>query len=113
MKYLLDTHSLLWLATNSSNLSPHALSVISDTNNDGYFSLISLWELGFKSSIGKLILPDNPQKLEQRAVNEGLYVCPLTSKVISHVMMLPWYHKDPFDRIIVATAIKEGFVVQR
>jgi PIN domain nuclease of toxin-antitoxin system len=111
MKYLLDTHALLWLATNAPEMSPLALSIIGDTTNVGGFSMISLWELGIKASIGKLLLPTTPHHLESRAIQEGLSAIPLTSDIISQVMVLPWHHKDPFDRIIVATAMSTGMVL--
>jgi PIN domain nuclease of toxin-antitoxin system len=111
MRYLLDTHSLLWLATNSSHLSTQASNIIGDVNNSGCFSTISLWELGIKASIGKLILPSTPQQLEERATDEGLRSIPLTSGIVSRMMTLPWHHKDPFDRIIVATALEEGLTL--
>ena len=111
MRYLLDTHALLWLATNSPQMSPRASAIIGDPNNTGFFSMISLWELWIKASIGKLVLPVDPQQLELRTISEGLHPISLTSSIVSRVITLPWHHKDPFDRIIVATALEEGLVL--
>lgn len=107
MKVLLDTHILLWLLQEPQQLSPSTLSLLEDRNVEVYYSVATLWELAVKASIGKIEI-DFEVLLEALKQNS---ILPLAIN-IPHILLmkdLPLHHKDPFDRIIVAQAMVEGF----
>jgi len=101
---LLDTHLLLWWLANSPSLSKIARELISDPGNTVFVSAVSLWEIWLKESLGKLRIPtDFEEKLEAEAF-ENL---PLTAAQARQVGLLPWHHRDPFDRMLIAQAKME------
>jgi PIN domain nuclease of toxin-antitoxin system len=106
-KLVLDTCALLWLATGGGKLSPEALSAIDDAEVV-LVSAISLWEIGMKEHKKQLELPLPPSKWFERAVEaHGLAVADLSLDILAGANELPWHHRDPADRFIIATAILE------
>ncbi len=108
MKLLLDSHTFLWWASEPAKLSSTALTLCSDPANSLLLSSASAWEVQIKHSLGKLglTLPLSTLLAQQRA--NGLGILPVT---VDHVLLLdtlPYHHKDPFDRLIIAQAIVEG-----
>ena len=111
MKYLLDTHTILWFFDHVDKLSETALKNILDPANDKYVSIISAWELAIKISIGKLKF-DGGVKNFFHIINEnGFKVHPMKEEYLEKVETLPFIHHDPFDRLIIATAIIEEMSV--
>ncbi len=108
MKLLLDTHTLLWFIAGSPNLSATARSLIEDTANEKYVSIASLWEIAIKISIGKMSLTPLFDVLfpHQLQVN-GFELLPIKVNHTSAIVTLPFHHRDPFDRIMIAQAIEE------
>jgi PIN domain nuclease of toxin-antitoxin system len=108
LRVLLDTHLILWWLGNSPSLSEHARALISAPENTIFVSAVSLWEIWLKQSLGKLRLaPDFESKLAAESF-EGL---PLTAAQARHVALLPWLHRDPFDRMLVAQAQVEDLTL--
>ena len=112
MQALLDTNSFLWFISGSNRLSVNALKFITDSNNRLVFSSAGLWEIAIKVSIGKLDLlrPYNkliPQQLEENDIN----VMPIELSHLAKVIELPFYHRDPFDRLIIAQALTEDLPI--
>ena len=108
MRPLLDTHTLLWWLEDPRLLSEEARNAVRNGKNVVYVSAAVVWEIVIKKSLAKLDAPDNIEKV--LATNRFL---PL-SITIAHVLTLqalPLFHKDPFDRIIVAQSICEGLTV--
>ena len=103
MKILLDTHAFLWWIIDSPKLSARAREVIQDSNNELFFSAASGWEIAIKAQLGRLQLPDNLEQfiLEQLSLN-AILVLPIQLRHALRVYTLPQYHRDPFDRILVA-----------
>lgn len=101
MKILLDTHLILWRLANSPSLSGQARERISNPANTLFVSAVSLWEIWLKESLGKLRLPSN---FEARLAEESFENLPLTAAHARQVALLPWRHRDPFDRMLVAQA---------
>ena len=103
MRYILDTHTFLWWITDLDLLSEHALHVIQDGDNTLYLSAASGWEIAIKARLGRLQLPGEPEKVipEQMSLNaiQGL---PIQMGHALRVHALPDYHRDPFDRMLVA-----------
>jgi len=109
MKYLLDTHALIWYSEHSGKLSPKAEKIIDDSENTIYVSVVSLWEIAIKVSLGKLeiSLGDLIDKLGE----VGFKVLQIDNSYLRHLLVLSQIHKDPFDRLIIATAQAEGITL--
>ena len=107
MRILLDTHLILWWLDNSQSLSEQARILIGDPENTVFVSAVSLWEIWLKESLGKLRLPPD---FESRLTGESFENLPLTAAQARHVASLPWHHRDPFDRMLVAQAQVEDMI---
>jgi PIN domain nuclease of toxin-antitoxin system len=108
VKLLLDTHTLLWFLANDARLSPMAKTAIEDTTNDRWLSPISLLEIAIKVRIGKLPLPAPfAVMFPADLLTAGIHLLPLDADHIEPLTTLPQHHKDPFDRLIAATALVE------
>jgi PIN domain nuclease of toxin-antitoxin system len=108
MKVLLDTHAFLWFFGGSSQLSPVARTIIEDDANTVFLSLVSLWELAIKTSLGKFRLgqPFEQFILQQLTPND-ITLLDITFRHIAVVATLPLHHRDPFDRLLIAQAMVE------
>jgi PIN domain nuclease of toxin-antitoxin system len=108
MKLLLDTHTFLWFILGDPKLSTSARTRIEDPSNDKLLSVASLWEIAIKSSLGKLTLTQPFDILIPREVhNNGFHVLAITLDHLAAVTTLPFHHRDPFDRLMVAQAMVE------
>ena len=101
MKYLLDTHSLLWTIFEPDKLSAEAQEIILDRNNIICISIISLWEISIKQNIGRLNIPDKFYEVVRQG---GFEILSLTISQIEQYKTLPLYHRDPFDRMLIVQA---------
>lgn len=101
MRYLLDTHIILWWLTEPETLKSNVKKIISDKKQSIFLSSASFWEMAIKQSIGRLTLPKN---MIQFVTKEGFEVLPLTAEECLSVADLPLLHQDPFDRILVVQA---------
>ena len=111
MRYLLDTHVVLWVATNASMLSTKARDVLSDRDNEFFISIASAWEVAIKLGTNKLQLTGGLPEFYRIVSENGLIILPIERKYIEQIPDLPDYHKDPFDRMIIATAIAEDMTL--
>lgn len=112
MRFLLDSHSLLWFLAGAQNLSSRARDVIEDPDHDIVVSIASLWEIGIKHSLGKLSIQGSfeetfPHQLEINSID----VLGLEMEHVRQVTSLPYHHRDPFDRILAAQALVEKIPV--
>lgn len=105
MRLLVDTHALLWWREDSPQLSQRARREIADSNNEICVSVATLWEIILKRSAGKLNFPDDLQQILQE---ESFALIPIGLQHLRTIERLPFLHKDPFDRMLVAQAIAEG-----
>jgi PIN domain nuclease of toxin-antitoxin system len=108
MNYLLDTHTVLWCAENSAKLSENARRALFDPAGRFFVSIVSAWEVAIKSSIGKMNIVGGVSEFYRIIDENGFAMLPVSRKHIKCVETLPFHHRDPFDRIIVATAISES-----
>jgi PIN domain nuclease of toxin-antitoxin system len=106
VKVLLDTHAILWFMLEDSNLSNRATSILSDPTNLCLFSPASHWEIAIKISIGKYNLSGDFENL-WRDVLEQFNALPIVPRHTAKLISLPFHHKDPFDRLIIAQALTE------
>ena len=108
---LLDTCALLWLASGDRALSAKARSLIENAPVV-YVSPVTAWEIAVKASKGKIQLPISPREWFDSVVEMyGIDVLKLSADDMLKAAELPWLHKDPADRFIIATALKNGFAV--
>ncbi len=107
MNLLLNTHTLIWLLEGDENLSPNALTAIQNPANTCYVSSASLWEIAIKISISKLVMTIPFQELPRLIWENGIEILPAEFEHFLKVSTLPFHHKDPFDRIIIAQSFVE------
>ena len=108
MKVLLDTHAFLWLITDEDRLSEKARQTFLDTENSLFFSAVSLWEICLKKSLAKISLKDGWfQTIQQELEINTIQWLPIEMTHCAEVTELPFYHRDPFDRMLIAQAIVE------
>jgi PIN domain nuclease of toxin-antitoxin system len=109
MKLLLDTHAFLWFITGSVQLSPAARAAIEDPANATFISAASAWEIAVKASLGKLKLAEPFDILVPREIRDnGFTYLGIELTHLAQVYALPFHHRDPFDRMLVAQAVAEG-----
>jgi len=113
---LLDTHVFLWLMFNPQKLSKVAHEACQDSNNHLYTSIASIWEIQIKHQLGKLELSVSLEDMiEEQCQTNDLQILPIKVKHISALYNVPlrlgeppFFHKDPFDRILIAQAVVEN-----
>ena len=108
MNLLLDTHTLLWWLDDHSILSDRAGSVIADGKNLVFVSAVSIWEIRIKQSLGKLDVPENFRTVLNREQFEPLDI---TADHAHAVFDLPNYHRNPFDRMLIAQSKVEKLTI--
>ena len=109
MRLLLDTHALLWFTLGDPQLSPLALALINDAGNDKLISPASYWEIAIKVSIGKLALNQPYEDFMDRGIRQnGFDILPIEPRHTGRVAALPFHHKDPFDRLLIAQALTDA-----
>ena len=112
MRYLLDTHTFLWFLTDDKRLSSRAKGIIEDINNVIFLSSASVWELSIKSSIGKIKFFVSLEEIINTAMNVYDFKhLPITIQHSLEVGKLPLYHRDPFDRVLIAQARVENMIL--
>jgi len=111
MKFLLDTHLLLWAADQQERLSADAVGLISDPANELFFSAASLWEIAIKQGLGREDLKVDARLLRRGLLDNGYSELPVASEHAVAIDSLPSLHKDPFDRMLVAQAMIEGITL--
>ncbi|MCP4365040.1 MAG: type II toxin-antitoxin system VapC family toxin [Planctomycetes bacterium] len=112
MKLLLDTHTFLWFTSGSSQLSDHARRLIENTENEKLVSIASLWEMAIKAGIGKLKLNLSlPEIARDHIGGNAMKLLHIMPEHLEIVRTLPFHHKDPFDRLIIAQSYSESIPV--
>ena len=109
MNLLLDTHSFIWFVEDHPSLSPHARMLIEEATNDVFLSIANVWEMAIKVSLGKLSL-SQPFDLfipNQLLLND-ITLLDITLSHTLRVATLPYHHRDPFDRLLIAQSLVEG-----
>lgn len=109
MKVLVDTHAILWWLAGDERLSKRARKILEDPENKRWVSIASLWEIAIKMSSGRL-----PAEGLTLGTIAGLLkaqqfaILPVSLEDLLRLELLPWLHRDPLDRLIVAQALEEG-----
>lgn len=112
MKLLLDTCTFLWSIEGGAALSNAARQALVDPANDIYLSAVSAWEIVVKHALGKLPLPEPPERYvpAQRRLR-GIECWPLDEEASLHLHRLPPVHRDPFDRMLICQALTGGLTL--
>jgi PIN domain nuclease of toxin-antitoxin system len=112
VKLLLDTHVLLWSATDPDRLATETRAVLEDGTHDVLVSIVTAWEIAIKQSLGKLELARPAEQwLPDVLRRTGYEVAELGLPAALLVRGLPWHHRDPFDRLLIAQALDQGCTI--
>ena len=112
MKVLLDTQTWLWLQDRVGRFSYPTLEILQDPETDRILSMASVWEVSIKFALGKLRLPEAPDRyVPDRLALSMTRILPIELRHALHVAQLPPHHRDPFDRMLVAQALIERMPV--
>ncbi|HPO15140.1 MAG TPA: type II toxin-antitoxin system VapC family toxin [Candidatus Hydrogenedentes bacterium] len=112
MNLLLDTHAFLWFIEGSSKLSVQSKDLIEDERNAKWLSVASLWEMAIKMSLGRLHV-EQPfeQFIPEQLEKNGFSLLPIRINHLATVAVLPFHHRDPFDRLLAAQCLAENFSI--
>jgi PIN domain nuclease of toxin-antitoxin system len=106
VKILLDTNAFLWFISGDAKIPERARQLIENPSNGRFLSIASLWEISIKSSLGRLKVPTPLADLVRDHVQaNSIELLAISPEHLDHLLKLPFHHKDPFDRLIIAQAI--------
>lgn len=109
MRLLLDTCAFLWMIGDAAKLSPRAREALEDGDNTLVLNQVSAWEIQIKAQSGKLALEGDPEWIVREGIDlHGVVYERLADEAIWHLAKLPDYHRDPFDRLLIASALTGG-----
>jgi len=112
VRLLLDTHTFLWFIGGNTALSPYARQLIEDRTNERLLSIASLWEMAIKVSLGRLTLTLSFTDLVAKHVHgNAIELFEILPHHLDILTTLPFYHKDPFDRMIIAQGQAENIPI--
>lgn len=112
MRLLADTHVVLWSATEPQRIRAEARAAIEDGANDLFVSLVTAWEIAIQQSLGKLELPKPAENwLPEVLRRTGFPLAEMGPAAALRVRALPWHHRDPFDRLLIAHALEDGYTI--
>jgi len=110
MRLLLDTHTVLWFINDDSRLPPHIREMLNDKSNVVRVSMISLWEMSIKSRLGKLELHRSLADIVRHLHANGFRLLTMDLSHVYRLDTLDHHHRDPFDRMLIAQSLADGFV---
>ena len=107
MRLLRDTHVLLWAISDPARLDDTTRDLLEDAANEVLFSAASIWEIAIKARLKRADFTARPEQIAREARLTGFVELPISADVAARVADLPHYHRDPFDRMLIAQAIAE------
>ena len=110
IKNLLDTHTFLWFIDGDENLSPKALEHIENENAQNFISIVSLWKIAIKLSLGKLEVNIPFKQIEDVVFKNNFQILPISFTDLLKLSELPFHHRDPFDRLLIAQCINNEMI---
>lgn len=109
MNYLVDTQAIIWFAEGNKSLPPNVRRLIEDPGHHIQISIASIWEIGIKIGIGKLTLAVSLSEFVSQLKADNIGILPIEPEHVIEMLSLPDFHKDPFDRMIIAQAISSQY----
>jgi len=110
MKFLLDTHFILWLPIGGRGVTRNARALLNDSANEFVFSVASLWEIALKRARYRGTFAFDPRVIRREMIENGYEELPILSQHVLGMEALPPIHNDPFDRLLIAQAIVERII---
>ena len=111
MRYLLDTHAYIWYVEDNKKLSKTALNIIDSSESKLYFSLASIWEITIKASLKKLNLKQSISNIFEELEKLDIALLNFTKNDFEILYRLDFFHRDPFDRMLISQAIAENLTL--
>ena len=111
MKYLLDTHAVIWYLEDLPEIPPKTKKIIKMPENNVYISSVSLWEIAIKMNLNKLQLSLTFDELLDAIQNSDFDILQIENSYLLGLSSLPYIHKDPFDRLIISAALAEDLTI--
>ena len=108
MKYLVDTHTFLWIIEDNKNLTDKVRTIYIDNSNEIYLSVASIWEMAIKISLNKLSIRGQLVKfIDRHAIENNIRLLSIQPHHIFPIENLPFHHRDPFDRLLLSQCLQE------
>ena len=108
MKYLIDTHTFLWIIEDNKNLTDKVRTIYIDNSNEIYLSVASIWEMAIKISLNKLSIRGQLVKfIDRHAIENNIHLLSIQPHHIFPIENLPFHHRDPFDRLLLSQCLQE------
>jgi len=111
MNYLLDTHTIIWYLEDLFKISSKAKEIIKLPDNNIHICSVSLWEIAIKMNLDKLKLGLMLDELLTAIKNSDINILQIENEYLKRLSSLPYIHKDPFDRLIIVTALVENLTI--
>jgi PIN domain nuclease of toxin-antitoxin system len=112
VRLLLDTHAFLWWVEGEPALGRRARAAVADPDNEVFLSIASCWELAIKLSLGKLRLNEDIERfIPEQLTRNGFALLGVEFRHVARVADLPFHHRDPFDRLLVAQALQDDLAI--
>lgn len=111
MGYILDTNALIFYLYNPEQLSKAAVDIVHNEDNKIYVSIVSLWEIAIKTSIGKLEIANSMEEIAGICLKYKIEMLAINPGHLDWIANLPQIHGDPFDRLIISQALAENLTI--
>lgn len=111
MNYLLDTHTLIWFLEDNKILPSRTRDVIEDNDNTILVSIVALWEIAIKASLGKLTLSQSLEDIIIELDSLGIDLLPIGIEAVKQVRKIPFHHRDPFDRVMICQGQVNNYTI--
>lgn len=111
MNLLLDTHAFMWFINGDKSLPAKVINLIKNIENKCFISIASIWEIAIKFSLGRLDLEGEFNEISNFLNENDIEIIPITFEHIQTLLRLEYYHRDPFDRIIISQGIYDSLVI--
>ncbi len=110
-RYLLDTQILIWYLNGEHPLSEYVIQEIQNQDNEVFVSMVSFWEIALKKNTGKLIMPYSTVQLINFCAVYQFQIIPIDERAIDKLGEIPFKHKDPFDRLLIANCLTQDLIL--
>jgi len=111
MDLLLDTHAFIWFISGDTALPQKVVDAIKNVENKCFISIASLWEIAIKSSLKKLELKSDFNRITDQLADNDIEILPITFEHLQRALTLEFHHRDPFDRIIISQGLVERLII--